>query len=340
MRRLMRLLSTRAGRMRRDERGAVSVIVALSMVALLGFVAITVDIGALYAERAELQNGADAAALAVAQDCAAAGACTTTGPDASWLGAAATTARSLANANARDGATNVASLTSPARYSVQVTTGTRDGATGAGALAYTFAPVLGIDSARPTATATAAWGSPKAGPAVLPLAFAPCEFALGGDIRVFRTHGDATCSSTSPSGKVLPGGFSWLADPSGTCTVRVDIDVNATIPSDNGNSLPSGCSTVLTPSMAGKTLLLPVFVDVGGTGSNGWYKIRGWAAFELLGWNFSSASYHSTTYSIAKCTGSCRGLIGRFVRFVSFDERFTRTDLDPDLGTALIYLSH
>jgi Flp pilus assembly protein TadG len=254
MRRLMRRLS---GRVRRDERGAVSVIVAISMVALLGFVAITVDMGALYAERAELQAGADAAALAIAQDCAGTGTCTTTGPTASWLTPAAATARTLANANARDGATNIASLTSPAPYSVQVTTGTKDGSTGAGALAYVFAPVLGIDSARPLATATAGWGSPKAGPAVIGLAFAPCEFALAGPIQVVATHGGGSCSSTSPSGQNLPGGFGWLkATPAGSCSAYVDIAVNAIISSDTGNSIPTGCATVLEANK-GKTVLPP-----------------------------------------------------------------------------------
>ena len=40
------------------------------MVVLLGMGALVIDVGQLYAERRELQNGADAAALAVAQDCA------------------------------------------------------------------------------------------------------------------------------------------------------------------------------------------------------------------------------------------------------------------------------
>ena len=42
---------------------------ALLLVPMLGFAAIAVDIGALYAERARLQVAADAAAIAVAQDC-------------------------------------------------------------------------------------------------------------------------------------------------------------------------------------------------------------------------------------------------------------------------------
>jgi Flp pilus assembly protein TadG len=66
--------------------------VAIMIVVLLGMGAIVVDFGQLYVERRELQNGADAAALAVAQDCA--------GGDCRDETA---TARTYANDNARDG---------------------------------------------------------------------------------------------------------------------------------------------------------------------------------------------------------------------------------------------
>ena len=55
--------------LRDDERGASAVLVAILLVPLLGFAAIALDVGALYVERGQLQNGADAAALAIAQDC-------------------------------------------------------------------------------------------------------------------------------------------------------------------------------------------------------------------------------------------------------------------------------
>ena len=56
----------------RDERGAVAVIVALMLGTgvLTGIGALVIDVGQIYQERAELQNGADAAALAVAKSCA------------------------------------------------------------------------------------------------------------------------------------------------------------------------------------------------------------------------------------------------------------------------------
>lgn len=53
----------RAG-LRRDERGATAVFMALGMTVLLGSAAIAVDLGMLMTARAEAQNAADAAALA------------------------------------------------------------------------------------------------------------------------------------------------------------------------------------------------------------------------------------------------------------------------------------
>jgi Flp pilus assembly protein TadG len=60
----------------RDERGAVGVIIAVLLGGgvLLGMGALAIDVGQIYQNRAELQNGADAAALAIARQCAQ-GAC-------------------------------------------------------------------------------------------------------------------------------------------------------------------------------------------------------------------------------------------------------------------------
>jgi hypothetical protein len=51
----------------RNESGAVFVVVAISMVALLGFSAVAIDGGKLYSEKSHLQNALDAAVLAGAQ---------------------------------------------------------------------------------------------------------------------------------------------------------------------------------------------------------------------------------------------------------------------------------
>ena len=50
--------------LRRDERGASLMLVAVSMVALLGFSALAIDVGVLYEAKAQAQNAADSGALA------------------------------------------------------------------------------------------------------------------------------------------------------------------------------------------------------------------------------------------------------------------------------------
>lgn len=61
MKKLFRLLNLT------DESGAVLVVVAITMVALLGFTALAIDGGRLYSEKSQLQNALDAAVLAGAQ---------------------------------------------------------------------------------------------------------------------------------------------------------------------------------------------------------------------------------------------------------------------------------
>lgn len=80
----------------RDDRGAVAVLVAVLIGGgvLTGMGALVIDVGQLYVERAQLQNGADAAALAVAKSCAG-------GPCAPGM------ATQYADANASDGVSAV-----------------------------------------------------------------------------------------------------------------------------------------------------------------------------------------------------------------------------------------
>jgi hypothetical protein len=89
-----------------DDRGAVAVLVAaFVMMGILGLGAIVLDTGQLYAERRELQNGADGAALSVVLDCGSAAGCAST---------IAADAAAKANQNANDGAATVASPSGPA----------------------------------------------------------------------------------------------------------------------------------------------------------------------------------------------------------------------------------
>ena len=55
-------------KLRRNENGAVAVVVALSLVVLCGFTALTTDFGLMASTKQDMQNAADAAALAAASD--------------------------------------------------------------------------------------------------------------------------------------------------------------------------------------------------------------------------------------------------------------------------------
>lgn len=63
-----RLSGRRSYRGPRKERGVVAIIVALSMTALVGFVGLALDLGKLYIAKSELQNSADACALAAVRE--------------------------------------------------------------------------------------------------------------------------------------------------------------------------------------------------------------------------------------------------------------------------------
>jgi Flp pilus assembly protein TadG len=314
MQRLTRPLRSRLT----EERGASAVLVALLLVPMLGFTAIAVDIGAVYAERARLQVAADAAALAVAGDCAR-GNC----------GDMLATARALVAANDPDVSTAPPVL-SNSPMSVTVT--------GDKPTEHWFAPVIGVDSTQVSATATVAWGTPGAGVAQLPLAFSWCEFAAqtGGGLPstttsrtiLFPKKSDTGC--TGPSHLFVPGGFGWLVADS-KCEAASAIDGRS--PSSTGNSVPKGCDPEDFAALRDRTVLLPIFDQAGDTGSGAWYHVYGYAAFKITGYYFAGQYGWKDP-----CGGSDRCVAGYFTRFVDASERFTYTNDGPDLGAAILRL--
>ena len=317
MQRLTRVLTRRlAGH---PERGAAAVVLSLLMIPMIGFAAIAVDVGSLYAERARLQVAADAAALAVAQDCAR-GAC----------GNMVATAAAMVAAN--DGsATAAPPVLSSSPLSVTVH--------GSTPVEHWFAPVIGFDSTAVAASATVAWGAPGAGTAVLPLTFSYCSWAkqVGGlasttPQTVYFTKTDGT-GCTGPSGNAVPGGFAYLETDPGKC--RATSARNGRSMSSTGNSVPSECSSADFSAWLDKVVLLPLYDDVGATGSNAWYHVYGYAAFKLTGYHLGSSRYRT---SPAPCSGNDRCVAGYFVRYVDLSEAFTYTSDGPALGASVLRL--
>jgi Flp pilus assembly protein TadG len=316
----MQRLTRRLRRRPAGEHGASAVIVALLMIPMLGFAAIAVDVGAVYAERARLQVAADAGALAVAQDCAR-GAC----------GDIQATASALVAAN-EDGATAAPPVltTAPLRVTVTGDKPTR----------HWFAPVLGIDATAVSASATVAWGTPGAGTAVLPLTFSWCEWTAqtgggmpsGSTVRTINLTKSSSTTCTGPSHNIVPGGFGYVGTDPGTC--QATSAIAHIITSDTGNTPPSSCANANFSAWLGKTVLLPLFDQWSGSGNNASYRVYGYAAFKLTGYFFGGQFGSSPQ----PCSGNARCITGYFVRFVDESDLFTYTSTGPDLGAAILRL--
>jgi Flp pilus assembly protein TadG len=308
------------GRRLRDERGAAAVLFALVLVPMLGFTAIAVDIGSIYAERSRLQTAADAAALAVAQDCAR-GNC----------GDMQATANAMVAANDPNVATAPPVLSSsPLSVTVSGNKPTR----------HWFAPVLGIDSTQVRASATVAWGEPGAGTAVLPLTFSWCEFSAqtggglpsGTTVRTIYFTKTSGTGCTGPSGNAVPGGFAYIDTTGGKC--QAASSRGGLSSSSTGNSAPSSCQPTDFSAWVGRTVLLPLYDQAGSTGTNAWYHVYAYAGFELTGY-FLGGQYKT---SPAPCSGNARCIAGYFTRFVDLSDRFTYTNDGPDTGASILRL--
>jgi hypothetical protein len=331
-------------RLRHDDRGAVTALVALLLGGglLLGCGALVIDVGRLYTERAELQNASDAAALALAQACAGGTGCT------------GSTALNYANANSGDGASTVDLVCGVdatglldvcpdddgqdagclgerpvgAKF-VEVRTSTRQ-ADGSTLLPATFGQILlgsAYEGRGVAACARVAWGGPSAtygfGVTISlcewntatagGTSFAPAsgEVAPGFE-RVLKLHttSGTTCSG-NPAGWILPGGFGWLADATGDCQAYVDL--NGVYRVDTGVSASSACQEELAAARTDKTtLLVPVYDGAGGTGHEGYFHLKGFASFVVTGYHLPSLKIASQLTSKAYCKGDEKCLYGYF----------------------------
>ena len=325
------------------ERGAAGVMVALLMLVLIGAGAMAVDAGQIYAERAQLQNAADAGAMAAAQQCHKAGGCTVAQATA-W-------AAELSGPNSNDGATAIDSVDLSVPNQVTVRTSTLS-SSGAGFLTKMFASALNAPPATVGAHATASIESPP-GATGFPLAFSDCTYDLSAAAATGAIHlikykpGRGSCTSTS--GHVIPGGFGWL-NQSAPC--EASTTSGGIAGSDPGADYAAECNSVLTTwknkILAGESVegTFPVYDDAGGTGHNGWLHVRGYATFKMIGWRFSGSGdpqvfrsgmpYVGSAANV--CDSPCRGIIGQFVRFESIDSAGGPPGTGPDLGNVIIRL--
>ena len=342
--------------------GVILVWVALMLVALVGMGALVIDIGALYVERRELQNGADAAALAVAQDCVA-GDC--------GSGGGAVQAQKYANLNANDGVsavdpstpcgvgpglagcgTDAPSGASGATGWVRVDTSTKD-PDGGSEVSFLLAPVISsLTGKTVTASAVAAWG-PMGGGAVVPLVFSECEWkAMGGvlpsgdpddpdyepgqlpefekTVTFHGTNPESVACGVGPSGLDLPGGFGRV--DAENCEKELTSGDWADV--DTGADLAADCDV---QSWRGREIVIAIFDETNGeNGANGAYHIVGFAGFEVLGYRIVSSRGGGGVQKYGSCTPdspSDQYLCGKFTGVSKNGGTF---GTGPDFGARII----
>ncbi len=357
------------------DRGASAVLVGLMLVVLVAFGAFVIDVGGTAEERRDLQNGADAAALGIALDCAASGICTPTG--------AQPEAERLASANANDG---LASVFTPdisfdlSAATVTVTARTLDRADLDGEIDYSLAPVIGIDSKAVQATAIAHWFVPSGGIRTdIPITFGQCEFniATGGlptdedhtwppdgpgslEITIFFHTGEGNggrdvkdnewsylsqkecygvAGSDATADDALPGGYGWLQQvASKTCAAY--IDENGWIQAEPGAAVPNGCDP--NPDWKHAVVTVPIFDDIDFNedrpcGSNKCYHVVGFATVEVTGFRFPGETWGDPT---VPCKSPLTCLRGRFLHYSTLDPSGSGGGDDDglDLGTYVVTL--
>lgn len=323
----------------REERGVTAVLVALMMIPLMGAVAISVDVGALYGERAQLQNGADGAALAVATSCA---------KHLASCSNPQLIATTLADQNAIDGVTTALTPTFPNNHTVTVSVQTlnTDGTSG---VYHPFATAIGIGATTVHASATAEWGSPSAA-AVLPLAMAYCDFsdASFGTRTLVQYNETKPCKG--PIGQPIAGGFGWLDQLPGQCLAFVDLS-QPDVGSSPGNSPPTNCDSIFA-TLKGQTVLIPIYdcshtlnsnnCSNGVNGQKGVFHIYSFAAFTVTGWRLTGGNgvLNSTDPLSPACSGSCRGIQGYFQQYVDPAAAANWSIGGPSLGLNIVRLTN
>ncbi|HEY4535434.1 MAG TPA: Tad domain-containing protein [Enteractinococcus sp.] len=248
-------------RLKDEDRGSVAVIVALLMVVIVAVTALAIDVGAMHSDRQQLQTGADAGALAIAQDCAT-----------DNCGNSDATAQEMAQANfLGDGATGKVVSLDFSDKTVQVgTSAIRE---------HWFAPIIGIDSTRIHATATAQWedpaqGSPQGSP-LLPLAIpraAATDVSTSEVLRVNKSSHE--------------GAFGWLVTSAEHCGQMPAVSEDGWVIADPGNSDRRVCESFF-PHWIGASVLVPIFDESQRDGGDVLYQLSGYVQLKLTSFDLS-----------------------------------------------------
>lgn len=338
----------------RDERGAIGVIVAVLIGGgvLLGMGALAIDVGQLYQNRAELQNGADAAALAVADSCAL-GSCTTgisgqyaTGNASKLTGnnAAVDLVCGSGTGMAACPASTGAPYDCPANPSagtnyVDVHTSTLTGS-GSTLLPPAFARTLlgkaGYAGTHVKACAQAEWGNPSSASTIAftisacswyvytnngtnfaqPPPYPPNTVPAPSYDHILFEHGLGSSQTTTGCPPYQPSGQDGPGNfgwVGDGATCTVTVS-NGTYPGNTGTSVSNACKAALQSAWTNKTVVfLPVYSAISPAGgANQTYTLLGFAAFVITGYSLTGASEPDWLNPANTCKGTDKCIFGYF----------------------------
>lgn len=257
----------------RSDRGQAAVLTVIFLAALLGAVAMVLDVGSWFRAQRGAQSAADAAALAGAQAL----------PDTPG------TATAFANEYLakNGGGTAQITMSSARRANDTVTVRVTRQAPG------TFAKLFGIDSvdvhakasARVGSLAQAKWAAPFTVDELHPLLQCRPRPCFGQNTRL-------------EADKVGPGAWHWLnidgsRGGTGVPTLEqwIRYGMDGYMPLGWYYSMPGGKRSVddALASRIGTELLLPLYRSVRGNGANLEYEVVGWVGFHLTGFSLQGA---------------------------------------------------
>lgn len=297
----------------REDRGAISILVAFLITGgvVVGLLAMVVDVGRLFNERRVLVNGSDAAALAVARECAL--------DEARCDDSASAIAGDLANANAgpdqvsaldelcgsgdlgacralRDHAWECQSTQAfPNHARVRTSTEQADGGT---LVPSVFARAFGFDGQGMWSCSQAIWGTARGANVTFPLALSACDYVSNASAVIqifepsnFKPGQGPTCTIVDDDGNKLVlsdmiDGFFYvqLDDQRRDCLTPVQVYVGDILPrADNIVQLCGPRYEDAFQSFVGVQTPLPVFDQLpsgGGIGTTT-MRVASFVAFTL-----------------------------------------------------------
>ena len=316
------------------EDGATAVIVAILLVVLFGAGALVLDVGSLFWERRQLQNGADAAAFALVQECMDEGL-----PCGGTASNAASIARSYADANAADGIADASVTFDATTCLADVTTSTLE-AQGGVLVPPVLAKVIvaGYEGTTVSARAVAECGGIAAGEG-LPLIFnqqvwhdvtkvqkpdgAPADWWKTWSPSGGGATGDIFFNQGGNAADYGPGAFGWLPlDAGEACQASItSLGTVGSAPGNNfscsfTNAAPQNAQQFQNHILGNNPHLVPMYSSYGGGGSNLTYQVSGFAVIYITGWHFSGNHYQYN----APCSGNDRCISGHFLHTITLNE--------------------